>query len=552
MYRNKNNALEYCDKEEGWVAISSELSVVARVRAQDKKSGYGACIEFVNMDLVPVRLVVPANRILGSSSNVLREELFDRGFWLEDEKYNWGLVLRYLRQEIKQAPTGISAFNTGWHGDVFVTTETTFGAFEEPYFYAGEIVDSNFAVKGSLDHWQQEIGCLLSGNPTLIFSVGVALAAPLLAPSGGESSVFHLMGSSSQGKSGAIYVGSSVYGSHSYKKTWYSTNNGIESVSVNYNDVMLPLDEIGMARSENLDTAAYQIVNGDGKLRMLITGALGKQAKWRTLVLSTGEVGLIDLLEEIGKKPAAGQLVRIVEIPLTEKYGCFSSIHRFNDSHEFAKHLEEATKKYHGSLFPAWMCLIVKQPDLELLLRSETDRLMQRWKESCMSAQVLRVLHRFCLVAVALSLASRHKLVPWSEEESLFSVHSIFQRWIAARGHTQNHEEFEVLLALKQALSKWEKQLSEVSSGRASSTGYYRQDGDEVQWLIHKNVFIRDLQLRKQYISQLTPLVQRRWFESNEGARGTLRVKVNGKLERFFAFTPSQIIEELEELTADA
>ncbi|MCV5951887.1 helicase, partial [Escherichia coli] len=70
-----------------------------------------------------------------------------------------------------------------------------------------------------------------------------------------------------------------------------------------------------------MDTAAYQIVNGDGKLRMLITGALGKQAKWRTLVLSTGEVGLIDLLEEIGKKPAAGQLVRIVEIPLTEKYG---------------------------------------------------------------------------------------------------------------------------------------------------------------------------------------------------------------------------------------
>jgi hypothetical protein len=91
MYRNKNNALEYCDKEEGWMVISSELSVVARVRAQDKKSAYGACIEFVNMDLVPVRLVVPANRILGSASNVLREELFDRGFWLEDEKYNWSL-----------------------------------------------------------------------------------------------------------------------------------------------------------------------------------------------------------------------------------------------------------------------------------------------------------------------------------------------------------------------------------------------------------------------------------------------------------------------------
>ncbi|MCV5639100.1 DUF927 domain-containing protein, partial [Escherichia coli] len=93
-----------------------------------------------------------------------------RGFWLEDDKYNWGLILRYLRQQIKQAPSGISAFNTGWHDDVFVTTETTFGASEEPYFYAGAIVDSNFQVKGSLANWQQEIGCLLSGNPTLIFA----------------------------------------------------------------------------------------------------------------------------------------------------------------------------------------------------------------------------------------------------------------------------------------------------------------------------------------------------------------------------------------------
>ena len=81
MYVSKqNNALEYCDKEEGWMAISSERFCRSASEAQDKKSAYGACIEFVNMDLVPVRLVVPANRILGSASNTLREELFDRGF----------------------------------------------------------------------------------------------------------------------------------------------------------------------------------------------------------------------------------------------------------------------------------------------------------------------------------------------------------------------------------------------------------------------------------------------------------------------------------------
>lgn len=552
MYRNNEEVLEHCDKDQGWRGISSKIAVIARVRAEDKKSGYGACIEFINMDLVPVRLVVPASRILGSTSSALREELFDLGFWLEDDKQNWSLVLRYLRQELKQAPKGISAVSTGWHRNVFVTTEMTYGQSAEPYFYAGDMVSNGIQVKGSLADWQSEVGLLLIGNPSLIFSVGVALAAPLVGLTSGENSIFHIVGTSSQGKSGCMFVAVSVYGSPNFKRSWRSSANGLEAVAAEYNDMMLPLDEMGACEPEYVSVAAYQIVNGDGKLRATETGSLAKQASWRTLALSTGEVGLVDMMEQSGKKPAAGQLVRIVEIPLTEKHGCFSNIHRFNKPDEFAKHLESVTSDFYGALFPAWMDLLVCHEDSKFQLKSEVERLMARWRDNCMSPQVLRVLHRFCLIAVALSLASRHKLVPWGEEESLFSVHSIFQRWIAARGHTQNHEEFEVLLALKQALSKWEKQLSEISSGRASSTGYYRQDGEEVQWLIHKNVFIRDLQLRKQYISQLTPLVQRRWFESNEGARGTLRVKVNGKLERFFAFTPSQIIEELEELTADA
>lgn len=201
------------------------------------------------------------------------------------------------------------------------------------------------------------------------------------------------------------------------------------------------------------------------------------------------------------------------------------------------------------------MTLISDKPDLEVVLQRDIETLRQHWSKSNYSGQVHRVLKRFVLVGVALSVASRNQLVPWTEEESLYSVYSVFSRWLSHRGHQHNQETYEVLSALKQAISHWENKLPEFCTSRPSKFGYWRQDGDDVQWLIHKQEFVKQLRLRRQYKSQLSPLIHKGWFETNEDRRGTLRVieKKNGTEfdHRFFAFWPEKILSELKEMGID-
>jgi hypothetical protein len=342
------------------------------------------------------------------------------------------------------------------------------------------MADSLCLAEGSLAEWQSEVGSLLVGNPLLIFSVGVALAAPLLKPVGMESVAFHIMGPSSSGKSVTTFVAASVYADKSYIKSWKTTANGIEAVASEHHYMLFVLDELGLCSAEEASSAAYQIVNGCGKLRATETGGLANIANWRTLTLSNREIGLTELMESSGYQVKAGQLIRVIEIPAEE---------------------------------------------------------------------------RFVLVGVALSVASRNQLVPWPEEESLYSVYSVFSRWLAHRGHQHNQETYEVLSALKQAIRHWENKLPEFCTSKQSKFGYWRQDGNDVQWLIHKQEFVKQLRLRRQYKSQLSPLIHKGWFETNEDRRGTFRIieKKNGTEfdHRFFAFWPEKILSELKEMGID-
>ncbi|MEJ3602382.1 DUF927 domain-containing protein [Vibrio vulnificus] len=554
-FRHHHDQLQYFCRERGWRSLSSSVKVLARTRSPDRKSGFSACIEIINMDKQTIRMIVPARKIMGGTNYQLRDELFDTGFWLEPEQTAWNMVQRYLREELKAAETAFCVTRTGWHDKVFVTPEKSFGRSDESYYFSGGMADSLCLAEGSLAEWQSEVGSLLVGNPLLIFSVGVALAAPLLKPVGMESAAFHVMGPSSSGKSVTSFVAASVYADKSYIKSWKTTANGIEAVASEHHDMLLVLDELGLCSAEEASSAAYQIVNGCGKLRATETGGLANIANWRTLTLSNGEIGLTELMESAGYQVKAGQLIRVIEIPAEERFGCFADLHRFSSPSQFAEHLEKQTQKYFGTLFTTWMTLISDKPDLEVVLQREIETLRQHWSKSNYSGQVHRVLKRFVLVGVALSVASRNQLVPWSEEESLYSVYSVFSRWLSHRGHQHNQETYEVLSALKQAISHWENKLPEFCTSRSSKFGYWRQDGDEIQWLIHKQEFVKQLRLRRQYKSQLSPLIHKGWFETNEDRRGTLRIieKKNGTEfdHRFFVFWPEKILSELKEMGID-
>lgn len=98
-------------------------------------------------------------------------------------------------------------------------------------------------------------------------------AGQLLALLDDDGGGFHLLGSSSMGKSLSLKLAASVWGKpDSYTKTWRSTDNALEGTASEHNDSFLPLDEISECDPKVVGKAVYMLANGQGKGRSTTTG----------------------------------------------------------------------------------------------------------------------------------------------------------------------------------------------------------------------------------------------------------------------------------------
>ena len=551
-FRMTETGLE-CRDGDDWLPVGGWIHVIARTRDAASKAGFGALIEWKNVDNITQNMIVFSRVLYGEQSREIRDLLLDAGYWLEPHAHSWPRLRMYLLQEIVRAPTGVCVNETGWHDELFVTPDWSVGCTDsEPYYYAGRRRDPVLSRSGTLAQWQSQVGELCVGNPLMIIAVGVALAAPLLHPSGVENGIFHLVGPSSTGKTSLLELAASVYGDRHYVRSWISTANGLAAVAAEQHDMLLALDELGLARPEDADVAVYHIVAGASKLRATRHGGLATPTHWRTLALSSGEVWLSEILASLGKKPRAGQQIRLVEIPVFGRYGAFSELHDFSHPQPFVDHLKMQMILCHGTLFPEWVSLLTSLDQLSDHVQSKIRLLVEEWRTSQMSSQVERVLQRFALVATALALASRYHLVPWEESESIDSVRRVWLHWLAARGHSMNGEEHRVLCCLRELLPQWERMLEPLDQHHAcSSLGYTRVVDGEPQWLIDKNQFLQQLGLSSQYLRDVMPLLQREWLATNEQERATLKLMINGKFIRFFALWPERVYAQIQELLQD-
>ncbi|GKW08629.1 DUF927 domain-containing protein [Aeromonas jandaei] len=413
---------------------------------------------------------------------------------------------------------------------------------------------------GTLEQWQEEIGKVCIGNPLLIFCCGVALSAPLLSSSGVENVIFHLYGDSGTGKSTAMKVATSVLGDEPLMRTWLSTANGLAAAAALHHDVPLFLDELSQAKAEDADVAVYSICNGRPKLRSNETGQLAIGESWRTIALSNGEVTLAEHLAQLGKEPLAGQLSRVIEIPITGQYGMFDTLHGFKRGDLLSDELKRRCKCYYGTLFPAWVSRLVSYEEAELA-RKVSDLLHYRselMKEDAettlgysVSPQVMRVIRRFALVQVALIMANNFSLLPWPEHHSVDAVNHAFSQWLKHRGHGLDTEDYRLFYMLKAAIQAWGPHIRPQEGRLNSGVGYYRTHQGEQQWLIKPDVLKNALNLRPQYRSQMLRLVKRDWLQFNELDRLTLKVVQEKKSVRYFAIWPERIKRGLTELEVD-
>jgi putative DNA primase/helicase len=303
-------------------------------------------------------------------------------------------------------------------------------------------------MKGTLTDWKSDVAALCSGNPILLFWASVSLAAPLLRLVNQEGGGFHLYGRTSRGKTTAQQVAASVWGDGtdpaegreaSFVRKWNLTKNATEGLAEAHNDLPLCIDEIGEADPHEFGRTIYQLAGGQGKGRMKADATLKAAKIWRTLILSTGELPVADVLQSEGQRLRGGQAVRLLDIPATGAEGLgdlLTEFHGEKNGAAFADRLKRACSEDFGTAGPAFVNRLLNE-DVECLTKELTAALAevtQRLSPPGASPEVVRAMKRIALGVLAGEKAISLGLVPWKAGDALKAAKVVRDRYITARG----------------------------------------------------------------------------------------------------------------------
>ncbi len=490
----KHNGLYY---EEDW--ICSPIEIMAYTRDENNQN-WGRLVNFTDLDGYTHKHAIPMES-LGGDCIDLYSLLLSLGLRLASKKSLKSKLINYL-QATKLEKRALCTSRIGWYKTSFILPDMTIPDTEKVYLQSDTHNFVGFETRGTLEEWQEHVALPCKGNSRLVFALSCAFAPPLLPLVHMESGGFNLKGGSSIGKSTALSVAGSVWGSSKYNQPWRSTGNALEEVAQSRNHALLCLDELGQVDGKEAGEISYMLANGSGKNRSKAKGGIRKKPEWQLLFLSTGEVSVADKLREAGRKVQAGMLTRMVDIPaaVEKGYGIFNTLHNFKDGHALSSHLKESTDKYYGIPIREYLKHLVPIKDQlpDRIKKLETD-FVSTYVSKNADGQVQRVAQRFSLVAAVGEIAIQLGILTFDIGEAFSAVGTCFQTWLNDRGSTGLSYETEQ--AIKQVQSFVETHQSSrfaLIGGNESyvgedkiyhQVGYKKKTENGCEFYIYPNAF---------------------------------------------------------------
>jgi putative DNA primase/helicase len=425
------------DQHDLWVC--APIEIVASTRTFEAER-FGRLVRFHNRDAQVCELVIFDRELLGEGKEAV-ERLVDLGFVVGRSRKQIEAVKDFLHQA-RPKEMRYCVDRVGMHGVSFVLPDRSFSPPGAPsvVFDPGARVDHKYWTRGTCNEWRQHLGSFCSGNSRLVLAVSAGFAAPLLQLFGMGGGGFHFRGLSSTGKTTALRVAGSVWGGSyrgDYLDTWRGTANGIEATGSMHNDALLCLDEIGEINEKEAGEIIYALSNGGGKVRMTRALTARRNVQFRTLVLSTGERNLAEILQGIGRQVKGGQEARLVEIPADAGagMGIFENVHGSRSAAEFASTLGQNARRYFGSPIREFLShLVPNSQECENRVRGIRDAFVADTISKYASGEACRVGSLFGLVAGAGSLATDLGLTGWTHDEPIHAAETCFEAWLDARG----------------------------------------------------------------------------------------------------------------------
>ena len=514
-----------------WICAS--LHMVAMTR--DSKSGeWGRLLEWRDADHCLHRWAMPLELLQRDGGVEVRCELVRQGLAIAPGRGARELLATYLQMWPIDARARCVE-RLGWHGPLYVLPGEAIGnAGEQVVFQNAHAIEPGFSVAGTVDEWRDNVAALAQGNSRMMFAVCVALAGALLEPTGEDSGGFHLRGASSTGKSTALKLGASVWGTPtSYCRTWRATSNGLEGLAALHNDGLLILDELSQIDPKEAGEAAYLLANGKGKARATRNGTARPLSTWRLLFFSAGEESLSALMARAGRHATAGQEIRLAEIDADAGagMGALEVLHGYESPTALAVALKDAASTYHGAVGTQWLrSLVTDRGQLPAVLADGIRRFTEEFSPTNCGGQIERVARRFGLAAMAGEIATRYGLTGWSEGEAITAVGKCFKSWLALFGGAGNREERTLLTQVrafieKNGSSRFQRLDNDTQQIR-DRAGFIRDaDDGTTEYLVLPETFRSEVCSGIDYRYAIKVLQNHGWLAPGHGDRSTQRLK---------------------------
>ena len=241
-FRVTENALLYYDeKRKKYFKVCAPLKVIALTRELEDDNA-GRIVEFKDRqgELKQVKIF---DSWLSKDGSKIHDILYKYGLDIETD----GRAKRRLNEFINAInPDKLITYTirSGWHNGAFLTASAVFGKTNENIIHVPAAEPAKLSTAGTLEDWQTNVSSLCINNSRLMLAVSAAFASMILTPCRADNFFLHFYGKSSQGKTTMLDVAASVFGDHSYIRTWRMTDNGLEGIAMAHNDLCLFLDEI--------------------------------------------------------------------------------------------------------------------------------------------------------------------------------------------------------------------------------------------------------------------------------------------------------------------
>ncbi|WP_161772485.1 DUF927 domain-containing protein [Aeromonas hydrophila] len=334
---------------------------------------------------------------------------------------------------------------------VYVTHEATLsredGHSAKRYRYRLRKQLGQLSSRGSLEAWKRNVAEPVRQFPIMVFSILAMLTNVLINLLQKPSTIVHVHGLSSVGKTTLAMLAQSTVGratdpsedGSSAIRKWHNTFNALTSLIEMHHGMGLVLDELGSFTGRNFSSLIYAMTNGQSKGRCDKDSLLIEAQNTAALcIFSTGEMSSDDFLRKLRDSVNSGARVRMLNIEILQDDARLPG-EILAQAKARIDQLKAACGQYHGTALPALAQGLLNLPEAishEALQQLAHDRVNEcaGRLESLVNGATESPLIRRGLDFFAMALATglygiELGVLPFTESEVLDAVVEGANRW---------------------------------------------------------------------------------------------------------------------------